>query len=60
MRGGAAIAMLLVLAACATSPGRGGDAGAIIGAQARARHGADPVATPPADVGNAEDPAVPK
>ncbi len=49
-------AIVLALAGCAASPGRGGGEGAIVGAQARVRHGADPVAAPPADVGNAEDP----
>jgi hypothetical protein len=60
MRRLAAIAACAVLAACATGPGRGGDAGPVMGAQARKAHGADPVAAPPADVGNSEDPVAPK
>ena len=53
--------VMLALAACSTAPGRGGDEEATMGARARKAHGADPVAAPPADVGNAEDPVgVPK
>ncbi|USI72267.1 hypothetical protein [Sphingomonas morindae] len=52
----ALVASLLLLAGCASGPGRGGEAGPPVGAAARARHGADPMARPPANVGEAEDP----
>jgi hypothetical protein len=45
------------VAAQGTSAGRGGDRQQPVGAAARARHGPEPLAAPPADVGMAEDPA---
>jgi len=46
----------LMLSACATSPGRGGDEGALMGAKARAKNGPDPTVAPPPHVGENEDP----
>jgi hypothetical protein len=57
MRAAITLAAALILAGCQTSAGRGGDAPAPIGAAARAKHGPEPVAKPPEDVGSAEDPA---
>jgi hypothetical protein len=55
----AALTAGLIASGAAATPGRGGDKGAVMGAQARARHGPDPMAKPPEDVGSAEDPAAP-
>jgi hypothetical protein len=51
----AATLALLLLTGCAGA-GRGGDAEPPIGHAARAYHGAEPLAAPPSDAGQAEDP----
>jgi hypothetical protein len=56
------VVVTLVLAAAlatgaAATPGQGDDKEVPIGAAARAKHGPEPLAFPPADVGSAEDPA---
>jgi hypothetical protein len=51
----AATLALFLLAGCATS-GRHDDASPPVGHADRVLHGAAPLAAPPPDVGNAEDP----
>ncbi len=56
---GLALAGALLASSAVASPGHGGDKQQPIGAAARAKHGPDPMAKPPEDVGAAEDPVTP-
>lgn len=50
------MAALLLGTGAMAAPGKGGDKPQPVGAAARAKHGPDPMAAPPSDVGMAEDP----